>query len=303
MPGKLLDRQKLEAAYVTYSTIFDMALANAAVVYPRIATVMNDVGPKTEFKWLGSVPTMQKWQGQRPMNRVRAETHSLETEWYANGIELDIDDIREDKLGVVRPRVEMLAKMGPRKIDAIVVDMYVQGFAAGAGLYGLTYDGQYLLDTDHTASASGGTSQSNLQAGALGETNWNQAREKMMAFVDDKGEKLELDPDTILAGPSNQLLVRKLLQQQFKANGESNVDLGTATGIINSRITNASWWAIDSKVDQKPVIVGIEFPVEFAELMGIDDLNVFMNRTCYAGAQMKAGFAYGHWQGVVGSTS
>lgn len=300
--GKLLDRAKLEVAYVTYSTIFDMALANAPVVYPRIASVMNDVGPKTEFKWLGAVPTMQKWEGQRPINKVRAESHSLETAWYANGIELDLDDIREDRLGVVRPRVEMLAKMGPRKIDAIVVDMYVQGFAAGAGLYGLTYDGQYLIDNDHTASASGGTSQTNLQSGAIGETNWNAAREKMMAFVDDKGEKLELDADTILAGPANQLAIRKLLLQQFKASGESNVDAGTATGIINSRITGNSWFAIASGVEPKPVIVGIEFGVEFAELMGIDDMNVFMNRTCYAGAQMKVGFAYGHWQGVVGST-
>jgi phage major head subunit gpT-like protein len=302
MAGKLLDRAKLEVAYVTYSTIFDMALATTSVIYPRIATVMNDVGPKTEFKWLGSVPLMQKWEGQRPINKIRAETHSLETAWYANGLELDVDDIREDKLGIVRPRIAQLAKMGPRKIDAIVVDMYVQGFAAGAGLYGLTYDGQYLVDSDHTSSASGGTSQSNLQTGAIGEANWNAAKEKMMAFVDDKGEKLELDADTILAGPSNQLLVRKLLQQGAKANGESNIDLGTATGIINSRITGSSWWGIDSSVDPKPVIVGIEFGVEFADLMGIDDLNVFMTRTCYAGAQMKVGFAYGHWQAVVGST-
>ena len=300
--GKLLNRALLEVAYTTYSTIFDGALANAPVVYPRIASVMNDVGPRTEFKWLGSVPTMQEWTGQRPINKLRAETHALTTKWYANGIELDVDDLREDKLGVVRPRVEMLARMGPRKIDAIVVDMYVQGFAAGAGLYGLTYDGQYLVDSDHTASAAGGTSQSNLQTGAIGEANWNAARQLMMGFVDDKGEKLELDPDTILAGPSNQLLVRKLLQQGFKATGESNVDLGTATGIINSRITGTSWFGIASGVNPKPVIVGIEFPVEFAELMGASDRDVFFSRTCFAGAQMKVGFAYGLWQGVVGST-
>lgn len=300
--SKLLDRAKLEAAYVTYSTIFDAALAVASVIYPALATVMNDVGPQTDFKWLGSVPLMQEWDGQRPISKLRAESHTLTTRWFANGIELSVDDVREDKLGLVRPRIAQLAKAAPRKIDSKVVDMYVQGFAAGAGALGLTYDGQYLIDSDHTASGSGGTSQSNLQTGGVGEANWNAAREKMMALTDDKGEKLELDADTLLAGPSNQLAVRKLLQQQFKASGESNIDAGTARGIINSRITGTHWFALASGVDPKPVIVGIEFPVEFAELMGATDRDVFFSRTCFAGAQMKAGFAYGLWQGVVGST-
>lgn len=301
---KLLDRTKLEAAYVTYSTIFDMALANTSVIYPEIATVMTGVGPVTQFNWLGSLPVMQKWVGPRTINRLRAEKHRLETEWYANGIELDYDDVSEDKLGLVAPRISDMAKMGPRKIDALVVDMYLNGFA---GSLGLCYDGQYLFDTDHTADGAGaGTAQSNLLTGALSSVTYNSGLQRMMEFKDSNGEPLELTPDTLLAGPSNQLTVRQLLQAPANAAGATNVDAGTTRGVINARITGAShsakWFLLATKQGVRPVILGVEVPPMFAELSGWDQLHVFMNRTMLAGSHMKIGVAYGMWQTGLAST-
>lgn len=299
MGSKLLSRDKLEAAYVTYSTIFDMMIANTPVIYPRIATVMNGVGPVTSFKWLGSVPVMVPWDGERQIDKLRAEQHELRTKWYANGIELDYDDMAEDRLGVVRPRIEQLASMGPRKIDAMVIDYYVNGFA---GTLGLGYDGQYLFDTDHTYStAAGQASQDNTVSGALGTTPFNQALEAMMGFVDDRGEPLEISPDTLMCGFGNQLPARKMLTQQYLASGETNVDQNAATLIINQRITGTKWFVLALGGSVRPVIVGIEYPPEFAALMGWDQREQFMSRNSLAGAHMKVGLAYGHWAYAVGS--
>lgn len=301
---KLLDRSKLEAAYVTYSTIFDMALANTSVIYPEIATVMPGVGPVTQFNWLGALPVMTKWIGPRTISRLRAEKHRLETDWYANGIELDYDDVSEDKLGIVAPRINDMAKMGPRKIDALVVDMYLSGFA---GTLGLCYDGQYLFDTDHTADgAAQGVAQDNTIAGALASATYNAGLTRMMEFKDTNGEPLELTPDTLLAGPTNQLVVRQLLLAPANANGATNVDAGTTRGVINARITGAAhknkWFLLATKTGVKPVILGVEVPPMFAELSGWDQLHVFMNRTMLAGSHMKVGVAYGMWQTGIGST-
>lgn len=303
MTLKLLDRAKLENAYVTYSTIFDMALQNTSVIYPEVTTVIADAGPVNQFNWLGDVPVMQSWVGARIINRLRAEKHTLSTAWYANGIELDYDDVAEDKLGVVRPRIEQLAEMGPKKIDAVSMDFYLNGFA---GTLGLCYDGQYLFDTDHTADGAGvGVAQDNLQTGALSSANYNLAIQKMMGFKGTNGEPLEIVPDTILAGPSNQLTMRTLLTQQYKASGESNVDAGTARGIINSRISGAhaaKWFLLALKYRVRAVIVGVETPPMFAELSGWDQMHMFMHRTMLAGAHMKVGWCYGMWQTAVGST-
>lgn len=300
---RLLDRTKLEAAYVTYSTIFDMALSNTSAIYPEIATVMTGVGPVTQFNWLDALPVMTKWIGPRTINRLRAEKHRLETEWFANGIELDYDDVSEDKLGIVRPRIEGMAKMGPRKLDAMVVDMYLSGFA---GTLGLTYDGQFLFDTDHTADGAAiGTVQDNTIAGALSSTTYNNALQRMMEFKDTNGEPLELTPDTLLAGPKNQLVVRQLLQAPMNAAGATNVDAGTSRGVINARITGAShlnkWFLLATKVGVRPVILGVEVAPMFAELSGWDQHQMFMNRTMLAGSHMKVGTCYGMWQTAIGS--
>jgi phage major head subunit gpT-like protein len=300
---KLLDRAKLENAYITYSTIFDMALQNTPAIYPEIATVIPDAGPVNQFNWLGDLPVMQAWIGPRVINRLRAEKHTLTTGWYANGLELDYDDIGEDKLGLVRPRIEMLAEMGPKKIDAVTVDFLVNGFA---GTLGLTYDGQFLFDTDHTADGAGvGAAQNNLVTGVFSATTYNSAIQKMMQFVGTNGEPLEIVPDTLLCGPAQQLTLRTLLQQQYKATGESNVDAGTARGIINARIVGAhstKWFLLALKYRIRSVLVGVEVPPMFAEMMAWDNFHMFMHRTMLAGAHMKVGWAYGLWQTAVGGT-
>lgn len=305
MPGalKLLDRSNLENAYVTYSTIFDLALTNTEAIYPQVTTVINGAGPVNQFNWLDDMPTMQPWIGPRTVNRLRAEKHVLTTGWYANGIELDYDDVNEDRLGIVRPRIEMLAEMGPKKIDAVSMDFYINGFA---GLLGLCYDGQFLFDTDHTADGAGTTgSQSNLVTGAFSSATYNQALTAMMQFKGSNGEPLEITPDTLMAGPSQQLAVRQLLTAQYLANGATNVDAGTTRAIINARITGANnlkWFLLALKYRIRAVMVGIELPPQFAQLIGWDQLHMFMHRTMLAGAHMKVGWCYGLWQTAIGGT-
>lgn len=298
---KLLDRAKLEGAYVTYSTIFDMALNNTKAIYPEIATVIPDAGPVNQFNWLGDMPVMQAWLGARIINRLRAEKHTLTTGWFANGIELDFDDIAEDRLGLVKPRIEMLAEMGPKKIDAVTIDFLVNGFG---GTLGLCYDGQYLFDTDHTADGAGtGTAQDNTVTGAFSSTTFNSAIVKMMGFKGTNGEPLEIIPDTLLVGPAQQLAARQLLTAQYGASGASNVDYQYTKAIVNARITGAhalKWFMLALSYRIRAVIVGIEIPPQFAELSGWDQFHMFMHRTMLAGAHMKVGWAYGMWQTAVG---
>jgi phage major head subunit gpT-like protein len=298
---KLLDRAKLENAYITFSTIFDMALQNTQAIYTEIATVIPDAGPVNQFNWLGDLPVMQSWVGPRVINRLRAEKHTLTTGWFANGLEIDYDDIGEDKLGLVRPRIEMLAEMGPKKIDAVTIDFLNNGFA---GTLGLTYDGQFLFDVDHTADGAGvGAAQDNTSAGAFSSTTYNTAITKMMGFKGTNGEPLEIVPDTLLVGPSQQLAMRQLLQAQYNANGATNIDAGTSRGIINARITGAhalKWYLLALKYRIRSVLVGIEVPPMLAEMMNWDSFHMFMHRTMLAGAHMKVGWAYGLWQTAVG---
>jgi phage major head subunit gpT-like protein len=74
MSATMLDRSKVEAAFVAFSTVFDMKLKNTPTIYEKIATVIPGVSERIEFKWLGSIPTLKRWVGDRTFQKLRGET-------------------------------------------------------------------------------------------------------------------------------------------------------------------------------------------------------------------------------------
>jgi len=301
MAGSFIDRNKVEAAYVVFSTIFDMALSAATTLYKEVAWVMPGVSERVEFKWFGTYPTMKRWIGDRALQKLRGESQTLTTEWWANGLEVDLDDLKSDsKFGMIPARVRMLADAAEGRMDERVATFYTSGFG---GTQGVTYDGQFLFDSDHTAAGNGtGVSQSNLQTGALNSANFNAALQKSQQFVDDEGEPISQPLDFLVAGSANQLAARQLLKAEFQAGGATNIDAGMMDWKIWPRLgTSTAWW-IQSKSEARAVILGIEVPPEFAAVESPDSVEVFMRRNNLYGAHMKIGLCYGFWQAVVGST-
>lgn len=301
--GTMLGRANLEAAFIAFSTVFDMKLKNTPVIYPQIAMVIPGVSERLEFKWLGSIPTMKRWTGERTIQKLRGETQALTTEWWANGIEVDVDDFKvEARLGMLASRVRSLAEAAARRIDDQVTQFYLSGFDA---TYGTTYDGQYLFDTDHTAGTGAGVrageAQSNLVTGGLASASFNSALQKSMLFLDDEGEPVGTDMRTVLVGPANQLTVRQLFKQEYNAAGASNPDFGQARALIAPRFGTSTKWMLISEMELKSVIVGIEFEPQFAAADDPSSPEMFKRRTALYGAHTKFGLCYGPWQASLGS--
>ncbi len=301
MNSQILDRQKLDAAYVTFSTLFDMQLVRTPTVFQDVATVMPVSSTVTEFKWLGDVPKMKKWIGQRALNKLRAETHQIRTENWANGIEVERDDLDDDKLGLIRPRIEQLAAEGMWHIEDLVFDIINDAItAAGAGSLALCYDGQPLFDTDHTASGSGGTSQSNFEDGAFDETNYQDAWAKMMNFTDTTGAKLRIMPDTLCVGVGNRTVARKLINQQTKASGEENIEAGTSRLIVHPRMLSTAWFLASTAQAVRALIVLIRQAPQFAAADSMSGDDAFMSGVFKYGADARHGVGLGLWQTIVG---
>jgi phage major head subunit gpT-like protein len=295
----MIDRAKVEAAFVVFSTVFDMKLSNTPVIYPQIATVIPGVSERVEFKWLGSIPTLKRWVGDRTLQRLRGETQALTTEWWANGIEVDVDDLNnEAKYGMIIKRIRSMAQACARRMDDQVVSHYVNGFA---GTLGVTYDNQYLYDTDHTAAGDGtGVAQSNLIAGGFASGTFNTMLQKSMELVDDEGEPISVSVRRILAGPQNQLTLRTVLKQEYQAGGATNIDAGMSTGIISPRITGTQWFGLTDE-EIASVILGIEVEPQFVSADDPRMFEMFMRRNALYGSHTKFGICYGIWQASFGS--
>lgn len=301
--GTMLGRANLEAAFIAFSTVFDMKIKTAPVIYPELALVVPGVSERIEFKWLGSIPTMKRWIGDRTIQKLRGETQALITEWWANGLEVDADDfIVEAKLGMLATRVRSLAEAAGRRIDDQVTQFYLNGFNSSMGF---TYDGVDLFSNSHTAGTGAGVlageAQSNLVAGALSSTTFNSAIQKSMQFTDDEAEPVSTSMKTLVAGPSNQLVVRQLLKAERNAAGASNVDYDLVSSIIAPRFTTNLSWMLITADEIKSVIVGIEFDPQFVSQADPSSPEMFKRHTALYGAQTKFGLCFGPWQASVGS--
>lgn len=299
MSATMIDRAKVEAAFVMFSTVFDMKLKNTPTIYQEIATVIPGVSEAVEFKFLSSIPVMRKWVGDRAIQRLRGETQRLTTDWWANGIEVDVDDLNnEAKLGMIVKRVRSMASACARRMDDQVVQYYRNGFA---GTSGVTYDNQFLFDTDHTAAGNGiGVQQSNLLTGGFSSTTFNQGLQKSMLFVDDEGEPIGINITKVLAGPQNQLTLRQVLKQEFQAGGATNIDANMARPLISPRITGTDWYMLSDE-EIAAVILGIEVAPQYVAVDSPQAYEMFMRRNALYGSHTKFGLCYGMWQAALGS--
>lgn len=302
MNSTILDRAYLDAAYVTFSTLFDMQLQRTPTVFQDLCTVIPVSSTVTEFKWLGDVPKMTEWIGQRAINKLQAETHQIRTRNWANGIEVERDDLDDDKLGLIAPRISQLASEGMWHIEDLVFDILNDALenGAGGGSLALCYDGQPLFDTDHTASGSGGTSQANFVETEFDEGTYQEAWGKIMGFTDTKGNKLRIMPDTLCVGVSNRTVARKLINQQTLASGEQNIEAGSSRLIVHPRMNATNWALFSTAQAVRALIVLIRQAPRFAAADSMSGDDAFMNAVFKYGADARHGAGLGLWQTVAG---
>lgn len=308
--GKSLDASKTEAAYVGYHKTFHNRLENTTPIARSLATFVETDELVDRQVWLTKTPKMRDWLGDKVLHKLRSESHPIVTTPKEASVEVPKRDIENDKLGLYKPRIGQLADAYGWALDELVITMYaagVQGIALGA-----TYDGQNLIDTDHTALSVGGTAQSNKVTGALSATTYNSAWTKYLGFLDENGVPVNVAGRRmkLVVGPANREVARDILDQVTQATGESNMDRGTAdlivtpwisarTVVVNGvsvTLTGLEWFLIPE--DSTAVIVHIKQTPIF---LSVEEGEFCFRTGIYLyGIEAEFGAAYGLWQEVVG---
>lgn len=297
----IIGRDKLIAASYGWHTSFNDQIQKAQPKYEKISMVVPSDNPIEIYRWLNSVPQMEKWLGDRKIAKLAAEGMQIANEDWANGVELDRDDLRDDKLGMVEKRVRQCADAGPAAIDKAVFTMLNNSFTASGGL---TWDGQYLVDTDHTASTEHGqTSQSNKMTAGLSESSFEDALVQMMSLKSDRAELIDVFPRVLVTGVTGAVwkAARHLLQSDMNAAGTGkNLNENLVEHVWSQHITGNKWFLIDPRLP--PIIVQIRQAAEFrTPVTDFDDFYAFMRKTLYYGADMTFGVGPAFWQGILGS--
>lgn len=155
----IINQSTMQGCYRTFSTIFQVALAQAlaASMWERVAMRVGSSGESVEYDWLGAFPMMREWIGERAVKDVEAFGFTIRNKDFEATVGVDRNKIEDDQLGVYTPQFQNLGMTAARHRDKLVFELLAAGFTTPC------YDKQYFFDTDHpvgsgvVSNSGGGT--------------------------------------------------------------------------------------------------------------------------------------------------
>lgn len=284
---------------------YDQGLTDYTPTYEDVATVITSTKGSDDFGWLGNVPRMRLFKGERIPVKLAGYKYSIDNEEYEASVALDMKDIEDDNTGKY---LALAKQIGTAKVS--FPDEVIYGQVLPNGFTSLAYDGQYFFDTDHEVGASG--QQSNLITGKLGPTAFNDAINLFYQFKDDQGRPINPSLDLELIVPWQlRATAAALLDQAKLANGQDNPNYEAASWKVNPWLTDANKWYLINKTPGLKPFVFIKRLEKDLEVLGniseggtvINESEAqFMNRKLYVGTFARYGAGYGLFQKAVAST-
>jgi phage major head subunit gpT-like protein len=297
----MLDDLFVEGLRSEYQEAYDQYTANNEGLVMEV----NSNGPSNNYAWLGSVPRMRLFDGERKPVQVGAYKYTIENEEYEASMAIDLKDVDDDQTGQYAVLAGQIGES-----SAMFPDELLYGTLLPGGFSQLAYDGQYFFDTDHNVGASG--TQSNLITGKLGPTSLNAAIDAFYGFRDDFGRPLNAQLDLVLIVPTSlRSQAELLINQRTLANGADNPNYQKAEVRVNPWLVNQDQWFLVNKTGRVKAFVQQNRKREDLAILGqapgtatvINQSEAqFMRRKVYVGTYWRGAVGYGLFQKAVGST-
>jgi phage major head subunit gpT-like protein len=272
--------------------------------YQDLATRIVSTSDGETYRWLGTVPQMREWGTGRLAKGLRSESYSVANLKYEATLEIDRDEIADDRTGQIRPRIGELAQRAATHKDYLICDLLANGATAGFN----SYDGVTFFNDAHVSGASGAQSNNvSLEIGSASsptveefKTAIRQAIARMLTFKDDQGAPMVLAVSGLhcVVPPSMYFTALEAVSATLIAN-TSNVLQGIARVIALPWLADATrWYLLKTDGVVRPLIFQDREPVEFGSLAESSD-EAFRREKFLYGVRARYRMAYGYWQYAV----
>lgn len=302
----------LDAIFYGFDLRFQGAVKAAQPLWQRIADEIPSMGREERYPWLDRIPKFREWVGERVIQNIAARFQTIVNKDYELTLEVDRNDILDDKIGLFNPKVDMMGQQAAYLPDDLIFAALVAATAQ------VVYDGQYFFDTDHPVNMDDPASatQSNSLSLALNSANYAAARAAMMSFKGADGRPLNIVPNLLMVPPAleqtaRQIVNADMIPQQLTLTGPayagvpvSNVMKGTADVLVAPQLagTDTTWYLFDTTKPMKPFIYQNRQAPQFTFLNRPDSENLFFRKKFIFGADARAAAGYGLWQLALKST-
>lgn len=289
----IVNPQNLRGIYVGFNTLFNRALTTVTPLYTEVATVTPSTTDAETYAWLGDIPGMREWIGDREVQNLSASDYTIKNKDFELTIGIDRNAIGDDKIGLFNPSIEMLGQSAAMHPDKLVFSLLKNGFNEKC------FDGKAFFSSEHMIGKS---KVSNKGTAKLSLDAYVAARAGMMSLTNSKGEPLDLIPNRLVVPPALEKAALDITEADF-INGTRNTMKGTAKPLVVPQLagSDTAWFLLCTTRPIKPLIYQQRKKVKFVSKTNETDDNVFMSKTLLYGADSRGNAGFGFWQMAYGS--
>ncbi|HVJ50049.1 Mu-like prophage major head subunit gpT family protein [Desulfitobacterium sp.] len=295
----IINQAAINDIYSSFNTVFNKTLEETTVLHPKIAMEVPSEASDENYGWLGSMPSMREWVGDRQIRNVAVHTYAIKNKLFEKTISVSRNDIEDDRIGVYKPMFQDLAE-GARKLpDKLVFGLLPRAFAD------LCYDKKPFISNVHPylySITKSGKTQSNKGTDKLTPDSYGIARAAMMSLTNDEGEPLYIIPDLLVVSPQNDAAARRIAYAEL-INNETNIYKGTAEVLVAPELVNNPdmWFLLCTSKAIKPFIFQNRRKPALVAKTAANDDNVFFGNEYLYGVDTRCNAGCGLWQLAYGS--
>lgn len=289
----IVNPQTLRGIYVGFNTLFNKALTTVTPLYTEVATVTPSTTDAETYAWLGDIPGMREWIGEREIQNLSASDYTIKNKDFELTVGIDRNAIEDDKIGLYNTSVEMLGHSAAMHPDKLVFELLKKGFTERC------FDGAVFFSDEHEI---GEKKVSNKGTAKLSLDAYIAARSGMMSLTNSKGEPLNLIPNRLVVPPALEKAAMDITEADF-INGTRNTMKGTAKPLVVPQLagSDTAWFLMCTTMPIKPLIYQQRKKPKFVSKTNETDDNVFMSKRFIYGVDSRGNAGFGFWQMAYGS--
>jgi phage major head subunit gpT-like protein len=287
-----LDTAKATTRLRSLTEKFDNAVKAAPILYPTVAYIHQSDGANEEYSWLGQMPAVREWLGDRVFNELRAARFVIENRLWESSLLLAKTDLSDDRHGQYDLVMPEMAKRAGQHPDKLLLELIVAGEDTAC------FDGEFFFDTDHAWGDSGTQDNDLTYAAGSGTTptaaEWKAAFvaavEAILGYKDDRGEPyqgrfVDRMTDLVCVVPIEQRQVAHEAIEQTIVSNTTNVVIDKPRIVTSPGLTDATkFYTFATGQFMKPFVFQAREPLS-RQIKGLDDIETkdakFMTQARY----------------------
>ncbi len=265
-----------------------VADSGASMALEAITSIFPSEGEDEKYGFLGDLPAVREWVGDKTAGHIKDYSYTLTNKNYYIAIDIDRNEINDDRMGILKPRIAQMVNTLNRHKWQLIVDQLE------AGETNLAYDGSAYFATHSNPALDNLLSGTSSTLASI-KTDIYTGRATMLEFVSDADRAMRLAMDTILVPAEQEGLFLEAVESSANPGGAGTGIFNPMKGWIKQLIVEPSlgdaddWYGFAANQPLKPMILQIR---ENANPV-LDTTSTARNRIMVFSAEMRCVAGYG----------